>query len=341
VQQQKIRAVVYGVGAMGTLCGRFMAEKGVELVGAITRSTHLGEDLGAVCGIGPLGVVIQDDADAVLASSRPDVALVCVATGMADVVEHLERCVRHKVNVITSAEEALFPWRTQMELTVRLDALAKEHEVSVLGSGYTDCYWGGEVMQLAGSCHRIERIEGLGRFNVDDYGIAVARNNRVGESVAGFEAAFRDDGTPAFFQTAADLLCADLGLSITSVRQSIEPTTEDVDLSCTVLGITVRAGDVTGKVTVVDVATLEGVELHIELQERLYREGEADLNRWVIHGEPDDVVLENPSPVTDVLTCATMVNRIPDVLAAAPGYLTVDTLPKLRYRTDLLGAHIS
>jgi 2,4-diaminopentanoate dehydrogenase len=336
---QRIRAVVYGVGAMGALCGRFMSQKGVELVGGITRSAHLGEDLGAVCGIDSLGVVIRNDAEAVLASTHPDVALICVATRMADVVEHVERCVRHGANVITTAEEALFPWRTQPQHTARLDALAKENDVSVLGSGYTDYYWGGEVMQLAGSCHRIERIEGLGRFNVDDYGMAVAHNNHVGESIADFEAAFREDVSPAFFQTVADLLCANLGLAVTSVRQSIEPSTEDVDVSCRVLGTKVRAGDVTGKVTVVDVATAEGVDLHIELQERLYREGEADLNRWIIHGEPT-AVLENPKPATDVLTCATLVNRIPDVIAAPPGYVTVDMLPKLRYRADLLGTHL-
>jgi 4-hydroxy-tetrahydrodipicolinate reductase len=334
-----IRAVVYGVGAMGALCGRLMHEKGVDLVGGITRTSHLGEDLGDVCGVGPLGVQIGDDAGAILAATRPDVALVCVATFMHDMMEHLERCVRHGVNVITTAEEALYPWRTQPELTARLDALAREHGVSVLGSGYTDYYWGGEVTQLAGSCHRIERIEGVGRFNVDDYGIAVARNNHVGESVAECRAAFEKDTSPAFFQTVADLLCADLGLTVTSVRQSIEPSTEDVDVPCAVLGTTVKAGDVTGKVTVVDVATEEAVDLHIELQERLYREGETDLNRWVIHGEPE-AVLENPSPATDVLTCATMVNRIPDVIAAAPGYVTVDVLPKLRYRAHALSTYL-
>lgn len=325
-----VRGIVYGVGAMGTMCGRLMVEKGVQLVGGVTRTTHLGQDLGEVCGVGPLGVTVSDDAEGVLAQAQADVALLCVATFLPDVAEHIERCVRHGANVITTAEEALYPWRTQPELTARLDQVAKEHGVSILGSGYADYYWGGEVMQLAGSCHRIERIEGVGRFNIDDYGVAVARNNHVGETVDEFEKAFRVDSTPAFFQTVADLLCADLGLAVTSVRQSIRPSTEDVDVPCAVLGITVKAGEVTGKVTLVDVATAEGVELHIELQERLYREGEADLNRWVIHGEPD-AVLENPSPATDVLTCATMVNRVPDVLAAPPGYITVDQLPKLRY----------
>lgn len=329
----RIRAVMYGVGAMGQLCVRLMDEKGVLVVGGVTRGSHLGEDLGEVCGVGrKLGVAISSDPEEVLGSVRADIALVSVATYLDDVAEHIERCVRHGVNVLTTAEELLYSWRTQPALTEEVDRLAKEHGVTVVGSGYTDYFWGGEVTQLAGCCHRIDVIEGVGQFNIDDYGPQVAENNHVGESVSEFAAAFAGgDSPPAFFQVVADLICADLGLTLTSVKETIRPAIEEVDVPCAVLGLTVKAGDVTGKVTEVDVETAQGTSLHLELRERLYREGETDLNRWVLHGCPE-VVLENPSPATDVLTCATMVNRIPDVIEAPPGYVTVDRLPKLRYR---------
>jgi hypothetical protein len=329
----RVRAIMYGVGAMGQLCVRLMDEKGVRVVGGVTRGSHIGEDLGEVCGVGRrLGVAISNDPEAVLASSPADIALLSVATYLDDMAGHIERCVRHGVNVLTTAEELLYSWRTQPELTAEIDGLAREYGVTVVGSGYTDYFWGGEVTQLAGCCHRIDAIEGIGQFNIDDYGPQVAENNHVGQSVAEFAVAFSGgDGPPAFFQAVADLICADLGLTVTSVKETIRPATEDVDVPCAVLGITVRAGDVTGKVTEVDVETAQGTSLHLELRERLYRAGETDLNRWALHGYPD-VVVENPSPATDVLTCAIMVNRIPDVIDAAPGYLTVNDLPKLRYR---------
>ena len=331
--ERKIRAIMYGVGAMGQLCVRLMVEKGVEVVGGVTRSSHAGEDLGEVCGVGrKLGVAVSSDPEEVLASGRADIALLSVATYLDDMAEHIERCVRHGVNVLTTAEELLCAWRTQPVLSAEIDMLAKEYGVTVVGSGYTDYFWGGEVTQLAGCCHRVDAVEGIGQFNIDDYGPQVAENNHVGESVSEFAAAFGGgDGPPAFFQAVADLICADLGLTVTSVKETIRPASEEVDVPCAVLGITVKAGDVTGKVTEVDVETAQGTSLHLELRERLYREGETDLNRWVLRGYPD-VVLENPSPATDVLTCATMVNRIPDVIDAPPGYLTVSELPKLRYR---------
>ena len=51
---QPIRAIVYGVGAMGAIMTRLMIEKGVEIVGAIARSPDkVGCDLGDVAGLGP------------------------------------------------------------------------------------------------------------------------------------------------------------------------------------------------------------------------------------------------------------------------------------------------
>ena len=340
--ERPVRALVVGVGAMGAMSARFMLEKGVDLVGAVSRTSHVGADLGEVCGSGrTLGIGVSDDLEAALVRGRPDVAVICVATFVADVYELVATCLRHGVNVITTSEELLYSWRTQPALTAELDGLARESGVSLLGSGYTDYFWGGEVFQLAACCHDVRLIEGVGQFNIDDYGPQVARNNHVGESVEQFAQAFSgDDGPPAFFQTVADLLCAHLGLTITGVQETIRPAVVDVDVPCSVLGVTVKAGDVTGKVTVVDVTTAEGTGLHLELQERLYLPGETDLNRWVIRGTPD-VTLENPQPATDVLTCATIVNRIPDVLNAPGGYVTPDLLPTLRYRPNPLHTYVA
>ena len=336
-----VTAGICGVGAMGSLCARLLLEKGVVLVGAATRETHLGEDLGEAVGLGrELGVTVSGDPEEAFAETRPDIVVVATATYLEDVYEAVAACLRCGSSVITTAEELLYAWRTRPDLAAELDELARRHGVTVVGSGYNDYFWGGEVTQLAGCCQRIDLIEGVGQFDIDDYGPQVARNNHVGDSAAAFAAAFAGSGgRPAFFQVVADLICADLGLHLDEVRETIRPATEAVTVRCEALGIDVAPGDVTGKVTEVDAATAEGTRLHLELRERLYLDGETDLNRWVLHGTPD-VVLENPAPATDVLTCATIVNRVPDVLNAPAGYVTVDRLPRLRYASRPLGASV-
>jgi 2,4-diaminopentanoate dehydrogenase len=330
--ERNVTAGICGVGAMGSMCARLLLEKGVELVGAVSRESHLGEDLGDAIGLGrSLGVPVVDDPALAFGETGPDIVVVATSTYLEDVFEPIVACIRCGANVITTSEELLYSWRTQPVRTAKLHELARLHGVTVVGSGYNDYFWGGEVTQLAGCCQHLDRLEGVGQFNIDDYGPQVARNSHIGESVTEFATAFSGtSGPPAYLQTVADLICADLGLTICVLRENVRPATEAVTLPCTALGLEVKPGDVTGKVTEVDVTTEEGAELHLELRERLYLEGETDLNRWVLHGTPD-IVLENPSPATDVLTCATIVNRVPDVLNAPAGYVTVDRLPRLRY----------
>jgi len=329
---RKLTAGIFGVGAMGSMCARFLLEKGVDLVGSVTRESHLGEDLGDAIGLGrPLGFPVVDTAPQAFGDTGPDIVVLATSTYLEDVFEPIAACVRCGASVITTAEELLYSWRTQPSRSADLDELARLHGVTVVGSGYNDHFWGGEVTQLAGCCQHLDRVEGVGQFNIDDYGPQVARNCHVGESVSEFGKAFSGtSGPPAYFQTVADLICADLALTICDVRENVRPATEAETVRCTAFGLDVKPGDVTGKVTEVDVTTDEETELHLELRERLYLEGETDFNRWVLHGTPD-IVLENPSPATHVLTCAPIVNRVPDVLNASAGYVTVDRLPRLRY----------
>ncbi len=63
---------------------------------------------------------------------------------------------------------------------------------------------------------------------------------------------------------------------------------------------------------------------------KVYEEGEGDQCRFLIHGEPD-IRFSVDHPDTVAHTCATIVNRIPDVIAAPPGFITMDKLPMPRY----------
>ena len=72
---------------------------------------------------------------------------------------------------------------------------------------------------------------------------------------------------------------------------------------------------------------------------RLYLPGEADINDWTVTGEPE-LHLSNPAVPTGVTTVTQLVNRIPDVINAPPGFVTIEKLPRPRYRTYPLGAYL-
>jgi 4-hydroxy-tetrahydrodipicolinate reductase len=64
------------------------------------------------------------------------------------------------------------------------------------------------------------------------------------------------------------------------------------------------------------------------------------MNEWLITGEPAELRLFNDRVPTPLTTCAQVVNRIPDVINAEPGFTTVDQLPKLRYRPHPLAHYV-
>lgn len=172
---EKIKAIVYGVGEMGKIMTKLMVEKGVLIVGAVGHISNVGKDVGEVVGLGyPLNVKISNDADAVLGEQKADIAVVALFSEMEMMYPHLEKCIENGLNVVTTAEEALYPWPTSPELAAKLDKLAREHGVTLTGSGSDDALSVNLMSILTGCSHTIETVVTKSKFNADDYGPVVA-----------------------------------------------------------------------------------------------------------------------------------------------------------------------
>lgn len=330
-----VRAVVYGVGAMGSIMTRLLVEKGAEVVGAVARSpSKVGRDLGEVAGLGVvLGVTVADDGAAVIASAHADVALVAVSSYLETMYDHFRVCLEHGVNVITIEEESFFPWGTAPTLAGQLDEIAKRHGVSIMGSGAQDLYWMTLPCALMGAAHRVDSVHGRTMWNVDDYGPEVAEHVHAGSTVQDFHSHVAIHGWPSFVvRNTADALLADAGLTPAEVQTEVRPVIAEADTPSRRLSRVITAGRMLGVTDTVTITSREGPSFTFEQTGCVYGAGQSDLNEWVVRGEPAELRLRNDHVPTQLATCTQVVNRIPDVIAAPPGFVTVSALPRLRYR---------
>ena len=346
---EKTKIVQYGCGKMSKYTMRYAMEKGYEIVGAVDINPNLiGKDISEIIGCEETGVKITaiDQAEELMRNVKPDACIITTMSLIKDLENVLMLCSKLGINAITTCEEAFYPMASNPGLTQKIDSLAKQNNCTITGSGYQDVFWGNLIYTLAGATHKITKIKGSSSYNVEDYGIALAQVHGAGmtldefdEKVAAADKISTEERqkiiesgnyTPSYMWNVVPWLADKFGFTITSMTQKCVPIVAREDIHSNTLNMDIKVGMATGMSAVVTAQTAEGVEIEAECIGKVYEPTEVDKNDWTIFGEPDTrVVITEPKTVE--LTCASIVNRIPDLIKAPAGYVPTSKMGELKY----------
>ena len=350
---KQIKVAQIGCGKMSTYTMRYVYEKKGTIVCAFdVAEDRIGKDIGKIIGCKDTGITISpiSEIDKVLKKAKPDIAIITTMSLMKDVEEAFEACARNGVNAISTCEEAFYPWNSSEVITKKLDKLAKENNCTLCGSGYQDVSWGSLIGMLCGTTQSIKKIKGRSSYNVEDYGIALAQVHGAGLPLDRFEKEIasadnvsdkvrqelikKGEFLPSYMWTVNGWLCSYLGLTVTKQTQKCIPQTYKKDLHSSTLGMTIKKGCATGMSAIVTTETKEGIVIESECIGKVYAPEEFDQNEWTVEGEPTTTLIVN-KPATVEMTCATIVNRLIDVINAEPGYVTTEKMGDVHFVDEL------
>jgi 2,4-diaminopentanoate dehydrogenase len=323
-----INAVLVGVGYMGRLTARYMIENGINIVGVVSRTSSQGEDIATLAGLAaPAGVVVTNDLAAILAKGGVDVVVVTTSSDLETLLPIAELSLSHGANVATISEEAFFPG-TAGEIGKTLDGLARANGVTLVATGVQDIFWLNLPVLVSGAVHRIKEVYCQSNVNLDVYGPALISQYPIDltpEDYAKQAAEGEAKALIPFSGIALEAMVSKLGWTPTGRSVRHEPIYAQQEIVSESLGRTIQPGRTAGVTEIYEIETQEGIGLKMEFIEKVNAPGETEKITWTFKGEPELSFVTDNFPGVEV-TCATLVNRIPEIIAAPAGYLSAGVI---------------
>jgi len=327
MKTKKIRVIHYGLGPIGLATAKLVLTKpDMEIVGAVDIAKELvGKDLGEILGLKPIGVHVTDNAERLFAKVQADVVVHTASSRLKRVFGQLEEILKGGKNLVSSAEELLFATPENAEMADRIDKLAREKGVTVLGTGVNP----GFVMDalpltLTGVCHEVKEVHVERVVDAGTRRHPLQRKIGAGMSPELFREKVAEKAMGHVGLRESLYLIADrLHFALDEIRESVEPVIAEKPLKTEYFEL--KPGDVAGIRNTGE--GLKGGKKILTLDLRMYIGAEAPHDAVRIVGTPDLNLRIEGGVAGDQATAAMLVNSIPAVIAAAPGLLTVKDLP--------------
>lgn len=329
---EKIRVVLYGLGAIGSSIAKFLLKKeGIEIVGAIDiAEDKVGKDLGEVLQIGKhVGVAVSDDPRKVLSKACANIVIHATGSYLKDVYPQIAPLAEYGVNVISTCEELSYPFIAEPELAKKLEVLGMKYGVTFLGTGINPGYLMDTLaIALTGVCQKVNEIKVERVMNAATRRVSFQKKVGAGLSVDEFKEKIEEKAITGHvgLEQSIGMIASALCWKLDEIEvDSAEPV---IALKNVASGaIKVKKGDVAGLRQVARGVIKQKAVITLDFQ--AYIGAKEEYDSITIDGVPPIYEKITPCVQGDLATVAVIVNSIPKVMNAAPGLATMKDLPVL------------
>lgn len=331
---ENIKILIWGFGAMGRgMAEMLLTKTGAEIVGICDINHEIvGKNFLDVLNIksSHKEVIVSDDIDTVLSKVKADVVLLCTDSYTSKTFPKIKKIVAKGINVISTAEEMAYPYVNEPELAKKMDLLAKEHNVTILGTGINPGFiMDLLVVALTGTMSNVETIEAKRVNSLSPFGKTVMDEQGVGITRDEYEMRLKNNNLAGHvgFKESIYMIADALGLKLDNFKQQMSPIITDIDRKSlygeakkgNLAGIDMRGQGFIDNKAVISMIHPQQIEPEM-----------AGINTGdyiTIKGTPNIKMAINPEISGGIGTIAMCVNMIPHVINAKPGLKTMIDLP--------------
>ncbi|MFQ5821474.1 MAG: dihydrodipicolinate reductase [Candidatus Heimdallarchaeota archaeon] len=328
--QNRVKIVSYGIGVLGMRIAKAALERtNLEIVGALdVDPDKVGKDLGDLLEIGKkLGIIVTNDPKQLFTEVQPDIIIHTTSSYLKDVYPQLEECIKAKLNVISTTEELSWPWDNEPDLARQLDELAKQHGVTVTGTGINPGYLMDTLpLVLTAPCLDVKSIKITRMMNSAHRRIPFQKKIGTGLTVDEFKQYVADKTITGHvgLVESGQMIAGGLGWKLDEIKEfPPEPVIAEADITTPYK--TVKKGQVLGLKSIAT-AKKDGKTV-ITFEFIAYAGNDPEYDAVSIEGTPNIHERVEGGIHGDIGTIAMVLNTIPKVLKAAPGLKTMKDLP--------------
>ncbi len=324
-----VRVAFYGVGVISSLIAKALLEKkGVQIVASIdVADDKVGRDLGDILDLHQkLGVVVARDAETAFSKAKPDIVIHATSSNLNKVYPQINECIKAGINVVSTCEELVYPYAKNRAIAEELDRFAKEHGVSVLGTGINPGFLM-DVLPITatGPCLNVKRIKVTRMMNSGRRRIPYQKKIGTGLTEKEFREEIEKKSITGHvgLDTSISMIADALGWKLDDVVE-LPPQPILADRTTKTNYATVVKGLVAGlKSSAYGILSGERI---IQLEFVSHAGVEEEYDSVEIDGEPNIRLKIEGGVHGDIGTIAMIINSIPKVINARPGLHTMNRL---------------